>query len=288
MSSFVSRTVGDVVSEMLMSRTAFSGSLLVLEGDDDLKFWRPRAEKEKCQFVLAGSKPTVTNSVVNASALNQIGILGVVDADYDLLLDVPIDSPHIVRTDTRDLETLMLASAAFDRVLIELADATKVTALEQVEKRSIKDALISRSMIFGELRYLSAQMGWLVDFDCLSPYRFTDVQTWKVDGDAFLREAVRQIPGMTPEVLSGRLRTVPPCDPWILLHGKDTLSVLAIGLRCVLGNHQHPVERISQMLRLAYDYPAFAQSQLFVAIANWETANVPYKVNRTNPSFGDF
>src|SRR5574337_1707452 len=86
MTVFVSRTVGDVVSEILMSRSAFSGSFLVLEGDEDVKFWELRAARNECQFVLTGSKVTVVGAVLQSVNLKQIGLLGIVDDDYDSLL----------------------------------------------------------------------------------------------------------------------------------------------------------------------------------------------------------
>lgn len=111
MPAFISRNVGDVVAELLMSRSAFSGSLLVLEGDDDVKFWKARTPGHReCQFVIAGSKPTVSGAVAIADTLKQTGILGVVDDDYDSLLELPIPSANLVRTETRDLETLLLSS----------------------------------------------------------------------------------------------------------------------------------------------------------------------------------
>ncbi len=57
MTVFISRTVGDVVAEMLMSRSAFAGTLLVLEGDEDIKFLKARtASLAACQVVQAGGK----------------------------------------------------------------------------------------------------------------------------------------------------------------------------------------------------------------------------------------
>ncbi len=162
--------------EMLMSRTAFNGSLLVLEGDDDICFWKPRAVSlSECQFVLAGSKPTVVNAVIQLDSLSHTGVLGVVDDDYDSLLGWPVRSTNLVRTETRDMETLMLSTRAFERLLDELGDAKKIQALEQREGRSIRDAFVARALVFGQLRYLSAAQQWNVAFDRLKPPRFADL-----------------------------------------------------------------------------------------------------------------
>lgn len=278
MTVFVSRTVGDVVSEILMSRSAFSGSFLVLEGDEDVKFWELRAARNECQFVLAGSKVTVVGAVLKSVNLKQIGLLGIVDDDYDSLLGLSNHSVHLIRTETRDMETLLLSSPALDKVLTELGDTGKIRELEQREGKSIRDALVSRALIFGRLRLLSALNKWTIPFDALSPFKFADVASWSFDRAAILREITDRIHGITCAMLESQLANITAIPLWSVLHGKDTLSVLAIGLRSAIGNQQHPRERIMQMLRLAFDDRLFHDTLLYEAVKAWEAANSPYRV----------
>lgn len=277
MTAFVTRTVGDVVAEILMSRVAFAGSLLVLEGDDDARFWRTRTlGSSDCQFVLGGSKRTVTEAVLALEGGKQNGILGIVDDDYDSLMGRPIPSVNLIRTETRDMETLMLGSEAFNRVLGELGDAAKIDILEQREGRSIHEAFISRALLFGQLRYLNAAHNWNVAFK--SPWRFADVASWSFNRTVILQEVADQIHGLTTADLEGHLANVPVANPWLVLHGKDSLDVLAIGFRAAIGNQQHPLERILQMLRLAFDNLMFRATQLYSAVKRWESANPPYRL----------
>lgn len=279
MTTFVTRTIGDVVSEILMSRSAFGGSFLVLEGDTDIKFWKTRVvARNHCQFVLAGSKPTVIDAVIRANGLKQSGILGIVDDDFDSLLGRVVPSVNVIRTDTRDLETLMLSSIVFNRILNELADGSKVYSLERNEKRDICEAFVARSLIFGQLRWLSAMHNWNVAFDRLSPWKFADVHAWSFDTEAILQDFRKQVHGLSPANLEGYLASLPAANPWCVLHGKDSLNVLAIGLRNAIGNYQHPAERIMQMLRLAYDQLLLGATQLYSNIKAWEKANAPYRI----------
>ncbi|MCK6429072.1 MAG: DUF4435 domain-containing protein [Burkholderiaceae bacterium] len=279
MASFVSRTVGDVVSEILMSRAGFSGALLVLEGDDDVKFWRARATaRSECQMILAGGKATVVGAVTAAEKLIQSGVLGVIDDDCDSLLGQTVPSANLVRTEARDMETLMLSSQAFEAVLGELGDPAKIQALEQKEGQSIRDAFVLRALIFGQLRYLSAAQRWSVSFDRLSPWRFADVPSWTFDRSALLCEYAAQVPGLTVDAIEAHLSSIPVTSPWLILHGKDSLHVLAIGVRHCLGSQQHPIERILQMLRLAFSDLLFRATQLYKAVKNWEAANPVYRI----------
>lgn len=277
--AFVTRTPGDVVSEILMSRSAFAGSFLVLEGVDDVKFWKTRAvPRNDCQFVMAGSKTTVTEAILRTEALKQAGVLGIIDDDCDSLLGLPLPSMNLIRTETRDMETLMLRSIAFDKVISELGNGEKIHALEQREGKSVREAFISRAHIFGQIRLLNASNNWLVKFDHLRPYRFADIPSWSFDRSLILQEVLRQLPSLTITDLESHLATLPIADTWKVLHGKDSLSVLAVGLRNVIGNQQHPAERIMQMLRLAFDKLLFEATQLYSTIKSWEADNQPYRI----------
>ena len=265
-----------------MSRTAFDGSFLVVEGDDDIKFWKPRAlSRNECQFILAGSKPTVVNAVITAGGLKQTGILGIVDDDCDSVLGRSVPSVNLVRTETRDMETLMLSTQAFDKLLGELGDAAKIQALEQREGRSIRDAFVCRALVFGQLRYLSTALNWNVAFDRLSPWRFADIASWTFDRTTLVYEYTKQVPGITTDDIEAHIARIAMANPWCVLHGKDSLNVLAVGVRNCIGSQQHPVERLLQMLRLAFDSMLFRATQLYFAVRNWESANPPYRILAT-------
>lgn len=279
MPAFISRNVGDVVAELLMSRSAFSGSLLVLEGDDDVKFWKARTPGHReCQFVIAGSKPTVSGAIAIADTLKQTGILGVVDDDYDSLLGLPIPSANLVRTETRDLETLLLFSFSFEKVIAEAGSMQKIHDLEQRECLSIREAFVSRSILFGQLRFLSARNHWAVSFDRLNPWKWTSLASWTFDREAVLREMCGQVPSITFEALEQELASLAQINPWLILHGKDCLDVLAIGLRSVIGNIQYSDRRIMQMLRLAFDTAMLRSTFLYSNVKAWETLNPGYRV----------
>lgn len=277
MTNLFTRTAGDIVSEILMSRSVFDGSLLVVEGDSDVRFWQTRITS-RCQVVLAGGKKSLIDAVVRAYEIRQVGILGVVDDDCDSLLGRQLPSPHLVATDVRDAEALMLRSAAFDRVVAELGDPRKMRAFEEAEGRTVRDSLVARSLIFGQLRYLNALNGWNVNCQTIRPWRFADVPTWRFRRQDLLDEFAVCVPGLTSADLERQLSGLGEIDPWRLLHGKDTLDVLAVGLRSVIGNAQHPSERIAQMLRLTFDSNLFAATQLHLGVRTWEAGNPPYQI----------
>lgn len=275
--AFITRAIGDVVAEFIMIRAAFSGSLLVVEGESDWKFWSPRIDKSQCHLVIAGSKPTVEGAVLRANGMPLAGILGIVDDDYDSVCGVGVVSQNILRTDSRDAEAMLLKSIALERVIAELSDAAKVAAFEAAEGTSVRDALVKRSLLFGKLRWLDKRRGWGFDFENLSPYRFGNVNDWTIDEPAVLAMVANAV-GVTISALTEALAELVVADSYSVLHGKDTLAVLAMGLRGKLGGKPHPVDRLCQMLRLAYDDGIASATNLFVAVRNWEASNAPFRV----------
>ena len=260
-----------------MSRSNFPGTLLVLEGHTDSKFWSYRISKTECQIVIAGSKPTVIGAVVRANGIPIAGVLGIVDDDYDSLCGIPLPSPNILRTECRDLEAILFKSPALEKVIYELGDATKIFAFEAAEGTPVRNALIARSLLFGKIRWLDRQKGWNFDFDRLSPWRFGDDANWAID-EAGVLTIVAATVGHTVADLNRLLVALPIGDHYLVVHGNDTAVILAMGLKRKLGNYQHPPERICQVLRLAFEDGMARNTRLFTEIINWEATNPPYRV----------
>lgn len=278
MAIFVTRTVGDVVAELVMSRTNFAGTLLLVEGDTDSKFWSPRTDGNRRQIVIAGSKTTVIGAVIRANAQPLTGVLGIVDDDYDSLCGTAVAVQNVLRLDARDLEVLLIRSPALERVMQEDGDAASISALEAAEGKPLRQAILDRAILFGKLRWLSKQRGWNFDFDeHLRPFRVGAVATWHID-EAQALAVVAGAVGLSVAQLTTELNNLPVADAYFVLHGRDTIAVIAMGLRGVLAGQQHPVERIALMLRLAFDGAMANATQIFQSIRAWELANVPYRV----------
>jgi len=83
-----------------MLRTAFSGSFLVVEGDDDSRFFSGRVARA-CEIVIAGGKPALEGCFAKLDAQRFRGALGVGDDDCESLNGKATPSPNIVITDAR-------------------------------------------------------------------------------------------------------------------------------------------------------------------------------------------
>lgn len=274
------KDAGVVATEVIMTRQLHSGSFLIVEGENDYKFWSPRVASGQCELVIGNGKPNVEGAIARLDMSRFRGALGVVDDDFDALKRRSRTSPNLIGTDTHDLECTLIRSPALERVLAEFGSAAKIRELEDRECHSIRDALLERGLEFGRLRWVAQRRGWEIPFDKLGPERFLQRETWLVLRNELHDAAVET--GAVPSTgdLRAALETLPVADPWLVCQGHDLVSILRIGLMRILGSLKPStgVDVIAAMLRGAFDDQQLHGGHLGAAIRGWEQANTPYLV----------
>ena len=275
----VAMTVGGkqshVVAEVKMRRTQHAGSFLVLEGLDDVRFWRNRAH-EDCRLIDGNGKPDVVGGMRRLDEIGFAGVLGVVDSNYDYLAGVPLESDNLLATDAHDLECLLCRSSALDAVLGEYGDGEKVGRYGQ--SAGVRVALLESGLVFGRLRWAAQRFETGLQ---LPPIRaFLDEKSWSVDEDGLIERVAGMNEGVDTSTLRRQITDLPFADPWHVVHGHDLVQILRIGLRNVLGNLPASigVKEIASGLRLAMPIADLQSTQLWQDMQRWERLNKPYLV----------
>lgn len=264
-----------------MQRTTFRGAFLVVEGDDDRKFWDPRVSKAapSCAIIDAMGKPNVLGVFRRLDAQSFRGAVGVVDDDCDSLRGTPVGSPNLVRTHARDLEGMLFQTRALDRVLSEYGDPARIEEFTRSSRQSIREALARRALPLGRLRRLAGDSGLRIDFGPLFARNFTDKTDWSFDEAGLLQAAARQ-PGVPDEsTLKELVQMLPACsDPWRICHGHDAVEILRVGLSNVLGTRDPTTGDLTATLRQAVDSHEFAAFGVCGDLRAWEGRNPGYSV----------
>lgn len=99
---------------------------VIVEGLDDKKFYLSFLDRERCRIEVAYGRPNVEAALAILEADCIPDVLAIVDSDFDILDGKPAASPNLFRTDTHDIETMMLVSPALDKLLREHADEEHV------------------------------------------------------------------------------------------------------------------------------------------------------------------
>ena len=270
----MSKTGGIVVAEIKMIATSFDGHFLMIEGDDDSKFWKTRIDRNNCQLVITQGKDHLLDASKLLDNSRFTKALGVVDLDYDWSSGVTYSS-RIQSTDLHDIEMMMLDSDALDKVLVEHGDAEKIQRFESREQMSVFDALMERALPFGLLRwynYLHLK-STSVCFDDLRPYRFVDKNNWILDVEALQSEFVKQASCRSSSFDINHLMrwlSIADGDPRLIVQGHDALCILAQGLKSVLGNAQFSDSALAKSFRLAYEQTRFEKTNLCAFVREWE------------------
>jgi Protein of unknown function (DUF4435) len=268
---------GEVVAEAIMTRMGFAGTLLIVEGPDDSRFFRARIDNDACDLIIAGGKLAVVGGIDRLDAQHFRGALGVCDDDCASLDGHRPASPNLIVTEWRDLDTLLVRSPALERVLAEYGDTDAIQKFEGT-RGSVRDNLTRLALPYGRLRWLSTREHLGIDFEKLKPVRFINPD-WSLKADDLMTVAADQLK-VAPKDLEARVTALPAVDPWLACQGHDLLAILALGLGKggALGSRNPGRDHIASMLRASLDSAHWVTSHLANEIRRWEGANPPFKV----------
>ena len=267
-----------LVAEIKMTRMVHEGAFLVVEGTDDLRFWRNWRNPD-CELIDGGGKMNVVECVRRLDSEKFNGILGIVDSDYGHLMNEQLNSVNLLATDAHDLECLLCRSTALDKVLNEYGNPSKIHCFEKLEGTDVRTGLIKRALIFGRLRWAALRFQLCINSNEINVPRFVDSNTWTVDSEELIRVAVKDR-SSSADVLKHRLRELPEADSWYIVRGHDVIEILKIGLWHVLGDRPTRVgaAQISSVLRAGISREELKDTLLWKKIRLWESKNQTYLV----------
>lgn len=275
---FGHKTPEILANEIALHRDVHAGAFLVLEGKDDLRFWRPRCHR-RCELVDGEGKPNVTGTLLRLDEHGFRGALGLVDSDYDTFSSNEPHSPNLVATDAHDLECVLCRSASLDAVLAKHGNSSRIRELEDAEGTDVRQALLNRALVFGCVRLAAAL--WR-EGDAMKEVRvprFVCERTWRVDADTLLTTVAKKST-RSREAWQTRTNELLQEDPWFVVRGHDMLQILCIGLRRVLGDLPATVgvKGIRSALQREMARECLEATGLWKGIREWEARNSPFAV----------
>lgn len=277
----------DLISELLLLRGAFPGTLLVVEGSDDSKLFERFIDHDHCRTVVGHGKEAVIGAILSVEDAGFEGLIGVVDADDWLLTGEVSPSKNLLVTDLPDIELMILSSGALGRVRRELLSSEKVADfLSRHGETNLLAALLSRTRPVAILRWISRTYGLNLRFHSIDISEYLSRDTLEVDVDRLVQRVLQ-------ETSNPKLKTEKVCKMLmvalgdaelpdsLVCCGHDVVAVLAVGMRKALatrGAQQSDPDDLARVLRLAYELRDFVQTNLYASIGRWEEANAPYRV----------
>lgn len=268
-------TPSDVANTAMMLKTDDS-LVLVVEGITDRRLYGKFIDPS-VKIVIAHSKTNVKESVKIASSRWKCKyVIGIVDADLDYIKGNK-NAENIFLTDTRDSETMMLKSDAFEDVIAEFGDSEKIQIYEKALGR-IKDNVLKSSYAIGIMMYLSEKYGWNMSFKNLDFGFFVDRKSMRLDVRKMVQSLVysslSEKSKEIQKILEAELKQ--PIDSWKVCRGHDAMTILAMGLKNNFGSWNCKYmngESLSGNFRLAFDKGDMMTTELFKKSLEWSKKN---------------
>ena len=279
------QTRDTIANTVLLIRDKYNGPVLLLEGDNDVKFFRRFAEDSQMPIIPAWSKENVLDAVEILESDGSVqGFLGIVDADFGHVDGSLPASRNVVVTDDHDVEMMIIKTKAFSAVLHELGSKEKVSKFPTEHR--IRYQLMQNALIIGHLRHLSLTEDFNLRFEGLSFELFVDRNSLEIDIDEMIRRvfALRRIPNLGAEDIRDRLSELvedAEDDPYQICCGHDFVAIFGIALRKVLGTQSKEAASPAKLgiaLRLAYDSSDFFQTKLYSDAKQWSRGNPGYDI----------
>lgn len=270
-------TPADIANTIRMMRSRHAGAILIVEGGDDVRFYERFIDREKCRLVPALGNAAAKEVLSILEAEGFTGLLAVLDQDFSAIEGQPA-SANIGLTDVHDLECLLIASPALDKVVGEFGSKEKVAG------KNVREILLSSGEWIGCLRLISLRRGLELTFEGLTYSDFINKKELTVDVPALVRSVKNKSGkhGLDEVTTVAEMGTViGRYDRWLVCCGHDLVELLCIGLRRAFGSCKAVIatsEVIGRSLRLAYEASHFAMTQLYRSIKTWESSNNPYVV----------
>jgi Protein of unknown function (DUF4435) len=143
----------NLANTVRLMRVGYEGAILLVEGPSDARVYGRMVEAPLCRVVPGYGKERTLEALEILIRDRVPGVAGVVDADFARILGGSPASANIFVTDAHDLEMVMIASPAFEKVVEEFASPGKVKG------ENVRQVILTGGEIIGCLRLVSTQMG---------------------------------------------------------------------------------------------------------------------------------
>jgi len=277
-------TAHDIANDAKLMRALHFGTILIVEGDTDARVYSTFIDDTQCKIIVANGKDNAVKALEILEKSNLKGILAIVDTDFWKLNGMKPNSPNILLTDTHDLETMIISSSAFEKILSGFVNDRKIKKFG----KSVREKILESALIIGLFRWLSSpeKDNLYLVFKGLTFENFIDKKTLVVNIGKLVNEVKDNSKNFAINDIKIKNKIIKlkneNHDPWHVCSGHDLIKILFIGLRNIVGNRRarniDSVDALAEIIRISYDYSYFCLTELHKSIKVWEKSNFPFKL----------
>jgi hypothetical protein len=271
-----------VFNTIMLRRTQLKTQVFVLvEGDTDKRLFKTFFNADNCHIEIAFGRENLLE--ISDKLQTDTLFIAIADADFWHLERTPLPFRNLFITDTHDMETMMIASPALDKIIAEYAAEDKLKRFIASGKNVLK-AILEAGKYLGYLRWLNEKQGLSLKFKDyerkLDYAKFIDKDDLQADIEKMVTVVKNksQRHDLDSNQLINDLKALFN-DSHDLLNvccGHDLTNILALSFQKAIGTQSSTdmtQEKVESALRLAYHFSYFKLTELFRLLEKWAKAN---------------
>jgi hypothetical protein len=219
-----------IAAQIRLVRQASKRAILVLEGETDARVFDRFIDQGTCDIEIGFGKANVIEAIDLLEDEGFVGVVGVVDADFDRLIGTQHGLENLCLTDCHDLDLTIFSSLALERYLAEYADVELIRTRYNSDFQLLRREILTSAIELSHCRLVSERDGLRLYFKDLRHDEYIDLDL-VVDVSLLTSDVVqRSTTRCTVDQLQ-RLIQVEACsshDMYQLTNGHDVGAVLGI------------------------------------------------------------
>lgn len=277
---------------MRMMRSGhFNRAIVYVEGESDIQFYRWIIDHSCVDLHQMEGKDAAMDAVMYANQKKEKGVLAFVDSDFDHILNIGPDT-NVIRTDTHDIETLMISGGAFQYVRDDYVDTTKLEGSDY-SADSLWNKVIEIAKAVGKIRLLSKANDWNMKFssggirdkDNLEADGVIKLQNGEIIFDAhqYIYECINAASDCAvgvATVYEAYKTDSNEYDTWQICRGHDVSMIISILYsKTHFGKRNVYRDEIEKMITSTYIASRkFKKSKMYDDIKQWQYSNIGWKI----------
>ncbi|HPU94342.1 MAG: DUF4435 domain-containing protein [Candidatus Saccharicenans sp.] len=270
-------------NEVRLIRSQFKGIIIIAEGSTDVRIYKSLFGRETCRFVIAQGKENAVKALLILEKENFLGIIAIVDADFDRLDSKRYPYDNIMLTDFHDIDAMVLNSPALEKLLDEYTKSEK----NPPSCNSILASAYKAAKPIGLLRWISLKENLFINFKSINYREIIDIFEFKINIDKLIAMALDQKNHCDEdkETLKTEIKSLlsSNIDEKQLCCGHDLIYIIFLAIRMRWGNRNFEsldYNNFCSLLRLAYDLSYFKSTNLYEQLKKWEENNPQFSFLR--------
>ncbi len=241
--------------------------------------------KENCKIMIAFGRENAEKALEILNKDSIAGVIAIVDSDFRHLENIAPHHQNLFFTDTHDLETMILKSSSFEKVIGEFVSEDKVSGYGEDRAGRIREILLESALPLGYLLWISLKEEYNLKFEDIVFSKFIGKDNLEND----LTEMIKEVKNKSQrhdinhnEILNKIENHLgQKHNPWMVCCGHHLVCILSIGFQKLWASRNSrevTSEILERELRLAYEYSQFRETVLFSSIRQWESINPSWRI----------